>query len=171
MHSFLFELGVEELPENVILPAITYLQASFEKMLQEKGLSCGQIKVGSTPRRLSIWAYDLPARQEDSEICKAGPSMSIAYSKEGELSRAGEGFLKKSGGSLEDIFIQKTEKGEFLACTLPPDRGKYHRHPAHLDFAEYSADSPAQENDLAEPGPGLLQAHPLDTGFVGQLCS
>lgn len=115
LHSFLFELGVEELPENVILPAITYLQASFEKMLQEKGLSCGQIKVGSTPRRLSIWAYDLPARQEDSEICKAGPSMSIAYSKEGELSRAGEGFLKKSGGSLEDIFIQKTEKGEFLA--------------------------------------------------------
>ena len=118
MHSFLFELGIEELPENVIQPAIRFLKTAFEKMLQEKDLSCGEIKIGSSPRRLSIWAHDLPARQNDSEITKAGPSMSIAYTKEGELSRAGAGFLKKSGGSLEDVFTQKTEKGEFLAVSF-----------------------------------------------------
>ena len=118
MHSFLFELGVEELPENVILPAIRYLQTSFEKILQEKDLNCGQIKIGSSPRRLSIWAENLPERQKDSQISKAGPSLSIAYTPEGELSPAGKGFLKKSGGSPEDIFIQKTEKGEFLAVSF-----------------------------------------------------
>ncbi|MDD2424111.1 MAG: glycine--tRNA ligase subunit beta [Candidatus Cloacimonetes bacterium] len=118
MHSFLFELGVEELPENVILPAIRYLQTSFEKILQEKDLNCGQIKIGSSPRRLSIWAENLPERQKDSQISKAGPSLSIAYTAEGELSPAGKGFLKKSGGSPEDIFIQKTEKGEFLAVSF-----------------------------------------------------
>ena len=118
MHAFLFELGIEELPENVILPAIRSLQTSFEKMLQEKDLSCGQIKIGSTPRRLSIWAEGLPERQKDSQISKAGPSISIAYTPDGELSPAGKGFLKKSGGSPEDIFIQKTEKGEFLAVSF-----------------------------------------------------
>ncbi len=118
MHSFLFELGIEELPENTILPATRYLQTSFEKILQEKGLDCGGIEIGSTPRRLSIWAQDLPEQQKDSQITKAGPSMNIAYTKDGELSPAGRGFLKKSGGSPEDIFIEKTPKGEFLAVSF-----------------------------------------------------
>jgi glycyl-tRNA synthetase beta chain len=117
LHSFLFELGIEELPENVILPAIKHLQTSFEKSLQEKDLSCGQIQIGSTPRRLSIWAEGLPARQKDIQISKTGPSVNIAYTPEGKLSKAGNGFLKKSGGRAEDIFIQKTPKGEFLAVS------------------------------------------------------
>lgn len=50
--------------------------------------------------------------------------MNIAYTEDGELSPAGKGFLKKSGGSAEDIFIQKTPKGEFLAVNfLQPGEG------------------------------------------------
>lgn len=118
MHSFLFELGIEELPDNVILAAIDFLKTSFEKMLITEKLSFGKIEIGSTPRRLSIWAYDLPARQEDARITKAGPSISIAYDSEGNLSPAGKGFLKKSGANPEDIYIEKSGGREVLAVSF-----------------------------------------------------
>ncbi len=118
MHSFLFELGIEELPDNVILAAIDFLKTSFEKMLITEKLSFGKIEIGSTPRRLSIWAYDLPARQEDARITKAGPSINIAYDSEGNLSPAGKGFLKKSGANPEDIYIEKSGGREVLAVSF-----------------------------------------------------
>nr|MDK2850890.1 glycyl-tRNA synthetase beta chain [Candidatus Cloacimonadota bacterium] len=124
MHSFLFELGVEELPDNVILPASDYLKLSFEKMLSAEKLSVGKIKSGSTPRRLSIWADGLPVKQEDVQITKYGPSVSIAYDAKGNLSQAGKGFLKKSGAKSEDIYIDKTGGKEVLAVSFVQP-GKY----------------------------------------------
>jgi glycyl-tRNA synthetase beta chain len=117
LHSFLFELGIEELPDNVILPAINHLQGTFARMLKAEGLEYGQIKIGSTPRRLSIYADHLPARKQDNRISKIGPAINIAYTRDGDLSPAGNGFLRKSGGSKDDIFVQKTEKGDFLAVS------------------------------------------------------
>ncbi|MCB5257141.1 MAG: glycine--tRNA ligase subunit beta [Candidatus Cloacimonadaceae bacterium] len=115
MHSFLFELGIEELPDNVIVPAINSIRASFEKMLAEQNLSSAEIRIGSTPRRLAISCTKLPTKQADIEICKTGPSVNIAYDASGELSKAGMGFVRKSGAAETDVYIQKTEKGEFIA--------------------------------------------------------
>lgn len=115
MHYFLFELGTEELPDNVIVPAIKALQRSFEQKLKDENLKWGKLRIGSTPRRLSIYAEDLPPRQADIEISKVGPAVNIAYTSDDELSPAGRGFLKKSGGSRADCYIHKSEKGEFLA--------------------------------------------------------
>ncbi|MCK9332623.1 MAG: glycine--tRNA ligase subunit beta [Candidatus Cloacimonetes bacterium] len=115
MHSFLFELGIEELPDNVIVPAISSIDDSFKKLLQEYELVCNSIVLGSTPRRLSITVNGLPAKQNDAEVYKIGPSINIAYDDKGELSKAGLGFLHKSGAKPEDVFVEKTKKGAFVA--------------------------------------------------------
>lgn len=115
MHTFLFELGIEELPDNVIVPAINNLKSSLEKKLDEENLSHGVIWVGSTPRRLAISVTGLADRQADLEVCKSGPSVNIAYEADGELSKAGLGFLKKSGGTADNVFVQTTDKGDFIA--------------------------------------------------------
>ncbi len=115
MHTFLFELGIEELPDNVIIPAISSLKSSLERMLEEANLSHSDIWFGSSPRRLAVSVKGLAERQADVEICKSGPSVNIAYDADGGLSKAGQGFLRKSGGTPEDIFVQTTDKGDFIA--------------------------------------------------------
>ena len=84
MHSFLFELGTEELPDNVILPAIEYLETALRKTLQNNSLGFTSLYMASTPRRLALTVEGLPACQEDAEIVKTGPAISIAYTAQGE---------------------------------------------------------------------------------------
>lgn len=118
MNSFLFELGTEELPDGFILPAVQHLEKSLKELLTEKGLKPEEIRCYSTPRRLAVLALGLEAKQEDIQIDKLGPSVAIAYDKDGNLSPAGLGFLKKQGASERDVRIEKTEKGEFLAISF-----------------------------------------------------
>lgn len=115
MHWFLFELGIEELPDGVILPALEYLQASLQKLLSEAEIGFAGLQAFSTPRRLALLVKGLANRQEDQIIEKSGPARNIAYTPEGELSPAGLGFLKKCGARPEDAYIETTAKGEFLA--------------------------------------------------------
>lgn len=84
-------------------------------MLEANGIGYSSLVTGCTPRRLALILEGLPLKQEDVEIHKTGPALSIAHNKEGELSAAGLGFLKKLGARVEDSFIERSPKGEFLA--------------------------------------------------------
>jgi glycyl-tRNA synthetase beta chain len=116
LHSFLFELGTEELPDNVIVPAIGSLESSIIKMLEANAIPYASLQAFCTPRRLAILLSGLPEKQEDVEILKTGPAVSIAYSAEGALSPAGKGFLKKLGAEEADSFVEHSAKGDFLAA-------------------------------------------------------
>lgn len=115
MHSFLFELGTEEIPDSVIIPAKEALQSSFTRLCQASQIEYSSVSTGCTPRRLYLIASGLPEAQPDTKVFKLGPAVAIAYDQNGQLSNAGNGFLKKSGGTEQDIRIQKTDKGDFLA--------------------------------------------------------
>lgn len=111
----LIEIGCEELPEKQLDIAISSVQSQFKDFLSTTKLNCETFKVSGTPRRVYLDAQGLDCRQSDEEILKAGPAVSIAYTQDGQLSPAGMGFLKKSGANPEDVFIQETEKGSFIA--------------------------------------------------------
>lgn len=113
--DFLLEIGVEELPADQILPAIGFIEQSFEKLLQEQRLSFKGICKYSTPRRLAVLISDLQTAQEDLERIITGPSTRIAYTPEGTLSPAAQGFLKKNRAQEIDVYMETTEKGEFIA--------------------------------------------------------
>ena len=113
--SFLLELGCEEIPDKQIVIAFESIYTGFSKFLQDSLLDCRSFRVSGTPRRLFLAVEGLESRQADREIFKTGPAVNIAYTKDGGLSPAGMGFLKKNAASVSDSFVQETEKGNFLA--------------------------------------------------------
>ncbi len=116
--DFLFELGMEEIPVGYINGAINTLRKIFVEELKKLKLSYTTIKIFSTPRRIAIKILGLQSKQNDEIINKVGPAKRVAYTEEGELSKAGLGFLRGAKASKENIYIKETPKGEYLAVQV-----------------------------------------------------
>ncbi len=113
MVSFLLEVGTEELPADFIESAIAQWQIRIPNTLQEQSLKPETIQVYGTPRRLAVVITGLPEKQADREEEIKGPPASAAF-KDGEPTKAAQGFAKKQGVALEDLEIRPTEKGDFV---------------------------------------------------------
>ena len=116
-NKYLFEIGVEELPANYILPAIDFMVNYFSNQLQNHKIKFESIEKYSTPRRLTIIIRNLPNRQKDSQKEIIGPPKKIAFDSNRNFNQVGLGFLKKQNLSKKDIVIKKLEKGEYLSAT------------------------------------------------------
>ena len=110
-HSFLLEIGLEEIPAAMILQAEKQLAAKTEAFLGEANLTFGTVTSFSTPRRLAIQIDDLATKQPDQNITVRGPAERIAKDEEGNWTKAAIGFSKGQGGSVEDLIV-KDEDGE-----------------------------------------------------------
>jgi glycyl-tRNA synthetase len=113
-----FELGCEELPANLVEPALAHLEASVKASLAKANLSHGAIGTAGTPRRLALWIEDLQQSQEDREEVVTGPPASVAFDNEGNPSRAAQGFARKCGVSPEALERVQTERGEYVAARV-----------------------------------------------------
>ena len=122
--DFLFELGVEEIPAGFIAETIKKMESFFMDFLKEEKLSFSQIITYSTPRRFAIKIINVQEKQNDEIIEKLGPAKRVAYDSEGNLSRAGQGFLRSAKASEKNIFFKNTEKGEYLAVKIEK-KGEY----------------------------------------------
>ena len=114
--DFLFEIGAEEIPAGYISAAVNKLRSYFASKLKEAKLSYEKISTFSTPRRLAIKIIDLQTKQEDEVIEKIGPVKKIAFDKNGNLTKAGLGFL--NGVDEKEIFFKQTKKGEKIALKI-----------------------------------------------------
>jgi glycyl-tRNA synthetase beta chain len=105
---FLLEIGCEEIPDWMIVPALKNLQELLEKVISEHNLS-GQVAwTDATPRRLVIYVEGLNSRQEDSEEMVMGPPKSAGPG-------AVTGFAKKMGVDQSALKILKSGKGEYYS--------------------------------------------------------
>ena len=105
---FLLEIGTEEIPDWMIVPALNNLQDMFQTLLDQQGLG-GLVKsVDATPRRLVLRADELKARQADTEEVILGPPKSAGPG-------AAVGFAKKMGVTADALGSQTTAKGEYLS--------------------------------------------------------
>lgn len=116
--DFLFEIGVEEIPAGHFGPARDWLQESFLGFIRDSRLSFDSLKVSGTPRRFFVLASGIPVEQPDTVLERTGPAVKIAYNDSGELTPAALGFLKKNGATAEDVNVQTTDKGEFIAISI-----------------------------------------------------
>ena len=103
--DFLFELGVEEIPAGFIAETIKKMESFFMDFLKEEKLSFSQIITYSTPRRFAIKIINVQEKHNDEIIEKLGPAKRVAYDSEGNLSRAGQGFLRSAKASEKNIFF------------------------------------------------------------------
>jgi len=105
----LIEIGVEEIPAGVAPQMGNALRTALVKLFQDANLEVSDMRLGVTPRRLLIHVAQCPAMQADREQVIWGPPENIAL-KDGEPTKAAEGFARKSGLSVSDF--EFTDKGD-----------------------------------------------------------
>ncbi len=105
---FLLEIGTEEIPDWMIPPALNYLQDSFQRLLDANSLGGAVRRMDATPRRLTLFADGVIAKQPDSEEIVLGPPASAGPG-------AAAGFAKKMGTRPDQLTVRQTAKGDYYS--------------------------------------------------------
>ncbi len=121
--DLLIEIGTEEIPAGFLTKAFVDMKIQAQKMLTRMRLEHGEIKVLATPRRLTLMVADLAAGQEDRVVENMGPAKRIAFSEDGQPSKAGIGFARGQGVKPEELEVVTTEKGEYV-CVRKRETGE-----------------------------------------------
>ena len=128
--NFVFEIGTEEIPAGFMPSILRQLKDLAAKAFKEAHLSYGSIDTMGTPRRLTLLVSDLQDQADDVTEEHKGPSVQIAFDKEGNPTKAAIGFAKGKGLDVGDlvtkdgyIYATTTTKGlqaeDVLKATLP----------------------------------------------------
>jgi glycyl-tRNA synthetase beta chain len=113
MATFLLEVGTEELPADFVDEALQQWRSRIPQSLSDHYLSPESVEFYGTPRRLAALIWGLPTRQPDQEEEIKGPPAQAAF-KNGQPTKAAEGFAQKQGVELSSLEIRSTEKGDFV---------------------------------------------------------
>lgn len=112
--QLLLEIGVEELPYQFIVPALTALKESAERRLSDHRLAFESVRSVGTPRRLTLVVEGLAARQTSVVKEAMGPSKAVAFDASGQPTKAAIGFAAGQGVPVTDLKVRHTPKGEYL---------------------------------------------------------
>ena len=112
-HTFLLEIGLEEIPAHVVTPSSRQLVEKMRAFLEENRLDFSDIKAYSTPRRLAVKVLGLADKQEDIKEEAKGPAKKIALDADGNWSKAAQGFSRGQGCTPDDIFSKELKGVEF----------------------------------------------------------
>ena len=118
--SLLIEIGVEELPAIPLLKIVKNIEKSWQDILTKYRLS-SNFEFIYTPRRLVLRHDAIAIKQEDSSVEFFGPPLMAAI-RDGEVTKAGEGFARKCGvefkslstiekNGKEVLYFKKEERG------------------------------------------------------------
>ncbi len=105
---FLLEIGTEEIPDWMIVPALNQLQDMFQSLLDQNSLGGRVTRTDATPRRLVLRADGLTERQPDTDDLMLGPPKSAGQG-------AATGFAKKMGTTPDQLGTETTAKGEYFS--------------------------------------------------------
>ncbi len=103
MKPFVLEVGVEELPPFEIASIEKQLRDKFVEILEEEKFEFSGVRTYSTPRRIAIFIESLSERGRDVEREEIGPPLEVAR-KEGQWTRAAEGFARRLGISVDELY-------------------------------------------------------------------
>jgi len=126
MAEFLFEIGLEEVPAQMIAGAQAELERRLVAMLERERLLVSgpgaepEVKSFATPRRLAVRVGGVAERQADVAEEMTGPSVKVAGLdglRDGVATRAATAFAKKAGVEVGGLKTVSTLKGEYLAAT------------------------------------------------------
>jgi glycyl-tRNA synthetase beta chain len=118
MSDFLFEIGVEEIPDRMIDGAREELvRRATDLLTRERVAKSPAIESFSSPRRIAVLARNVAAQQPDVQEQLTGPSLKVAY-KDGAPTPAAEAFARKAGVPVASLETIATPRGEYLAATV-----------------------------------------------------
>ena len=124
--TLLVEVGMEELPAHEVAHGLQQLQVLVPQYLKSHRLKHGPITMSGTVRRLVIRVEDLVAHQADEETERRGPSLRVAFDRDGTPTKAAAGFARSCGQPVGRLirkdgylFAQILSKGQSAATVLP----------------------------------------------------
>jgi len=120
--DLLLEIGAEELPYQVVAPALQALAEKAELLLKEHRLACSGVRTFGTPRRLVLVVEALSGRQAAVVKETMGPSKAVAFDAAGAPTKAAIGFAGSQGVTIADLEVRQTPKGEYL-CAVKREQG------------------------------------------------
>ena len=112
--DLLIEIGTEELPPKSLKNLAITFSEQMSLALKKEELDFGDINWYATPRRLSLLITDLDINQKNKEHQRRGPSLSAAFDKNENPTKATIGFAKSCGVKVEELKKLETEKGIWL---------------------------------------------------------
>ncbi|OLO04259.1 glycine--tRNA ligase subunit beta [Salinicola socius] len=112
-NTLLIELGVEELPPGALSSLAFALRDGVVKGLVDAEVPHGEAYALASPRRLAVRIEALTDKQPDREVEKRGPALVAAF-KEGQPTKAAEGFARSCGVTVEELIHLETDKGTWL---------------------------------------------------------
>jgi len=140
VNTFLLEIGLEEMPAQMILPAVEQLKSLAQKTCEKHRLNFNDLKTYSSPRRLAIELSGLPDKENDRKVELKGPPLSVAKDADKNWTKAAEGFARKNNISIQSLETKTIDGKEYLF---------------------------AQQRELGQPVPELLQESALQ--WISQL--
>ncbi len=112
--DLLYEIGVEEIPADAVLPALQQLETNLQQGLTDLGLPPAAISTYGTPRRLAVIAQDIAECQPDNVDEHKGPPAEQAFDEDGNPTPAAQGFAQARGVLVSQLEVRDTEKGRFV---------------------------------------------------------
>lgn len=113
MSDLLIEIGCEELPAGSMIPMAEHLANSLFAVLQQSKLCDQKPEVFATPRRIAARFSNVGDRQADTVVERKGPAKAAAF-KDGEPTKALEGFMRSAGVTVDQLNFIDTPKGEWI---------------------------------------------------------
>ncbi|MGZ6124582.1 MAG: glycine--tRNA ligase subunit beta, partial [Myxococcales bacterium] len=109
--DLVFEIGSEELPASFQKPALEWMAAELNKLLDDNRLNGegegerASISTYATPRRLALIVSAIARKAPDVRKKLAGPPAKQAM-QGGKWTKAAEGFARKAGVSVEALKLE-----------------------------------------------------------------
>ena len=114
MNAYLLEIGLEEMPADVIVPSAQQLAKKIQTTCQQNQITFQSLEIFSSPRRLAVLVKGLPDKQQDQILEIKGPPAQIARDEKGHWNKAAYGFVKKNQTDVEELYIKDMQGKDFL---------------------------------------------------------
>ena len=109
--DFLIEVGVEEMPSAPLNNAVKQFGKLVAGGRDAAGLSHGEVRVISSPRRLAAYVRDVATATEELHEVNRGPAANIAFDAEGNPTKAAQGFARKNGVDASELVRREDADG------------------------------------------------------------
>lgn len=121
--DLLVEIGTEELPPKALNKLSDAFADGIVNGLKEAGIAFEKMTAYAAPRRLAVIINGVEEAQADRDIEKRGPAVKAAYDKDGNATKAAQGFARGCGVEVSELDTIKTDKGEWLVFRVQ-EKGK-----------------------------------------------
>ena len=122
--NILLEIGSEEIPSRFIPDALEALKKNAETSFAANRIEFKDAKTYATPRRLVLIVTNASESQTEIVEMLKGPPVSTAYDKNGEPTRAAEGFAKGKGIKVDDLKEIEVNGIKYIAAEIKQESKK-----------------------------------------------